>query len=352
MATQTIPSKMTALYYKQPRDFSVIQADVPQLSDEEVLLKVSMCGVCGTDQHIHEGEFISKFPLIPGHEVIGSVAALGKSVKSISLGERVVCDVGETCGKCFYCIRGISLFCENFQAHGVNLNGGFAEYAKFHASKVFSIKNLTDEQATLVEPASCAVHGLDKIRPKPGSECLLIGAGPTGLILAQLLKLNGAQRVVLAANKGMKMDIARKIEAADEYIDLDRKDAAQQWAQLKKDNPYGFDVVVEATGVESIVNDSINYVRRGGTLLVYGVYDNSARVSWSPTKIFVDEINIVGSFAQTHCFPRAVAYLDSGKIRTNGMVTDVFSIEDYQKALDKMASRQCLKIAVKPGHVA
>jgi D-arabinitol dehydrogenase (NADP+) len=70
---------------------------------------------------------------------------------------------------------------------------------------VFPIKNLTDEQATLVEPASCAVHGLDKIRPKPGSECLLIGAGPTGLILAQLLKLNGAQRVVLAANKGLKM---------------------------------------------------------------------------------------------------------------------------------------------------
>lgn len=307
-----------------------------------------MCGVCGTDQHIHEGEFISKFPLIPGHEVIGKVVQVGSQVRSVKLGDRVVCDVGETCGKCFYCQRGTSLFCESFEAHGVTLNGGFAQFAKFHAAKVFPINSLTDEQATLVEPASCAVHGLDKIRPKPGSECLLIGAGPTGLILAQLLKLNGAQRVVLAANKGLKMDIARKIQAADEYIDLDRKDAANQWAQLKKDNPYGFDVVVEATGVESIVNDSINYVRRGGTLLVYGVYDNAARVNWSPTKIFADEINIIGSFSQTHCFPRAVAYLDSGKIRTEGMVTDIFKIEEYQQALDKMASRQCLKIAVRP----
>ncbi|MBW0529330.1 hypothetical protein O181_069045 [Austropuccinia psidii MF-1] len=348
MATQTVPAKMTALYYKQPRDFAIIKADVPQIADHEVLLKVSMCGVCGTDQHIHEGEFISKFPLIPGHEVIGQIIAIGKDVKNVQVGDRVVCDVGETCGKCFYCQRGTTLFCESFDAHGVTINGGFADYAKFEAAKVFPIKNLTDEQATLVEPASCAVHGLDKIRPKPGSECLLIGAGPTGLILAQLLKLNGAQRVVLAANKGIKMDIARKIEAADEYIDLDRKDAAAQWAQLKKDNPYGFDVVVEATGVESIVNDSINYVRRGGTLLVYGVYDNAARVSWSPTKIFSDEINIVGSFSQTYCFPRAVAYLDSGKVRTDGMVTDIFKLEDYQKALDKMATRQCLKIAVKP----
>lgn len=344
----TIPSEMTALYYEKPRQFSVIKTHLPLITDDEVLLKVSMCGVCGTDQHIHEGEFISKFPLIPGHEVIGTVVLIGQKVDSVKIGDRVVCDVGETCGKCFYCKRGTSLFCQNFEAHGVTLNGGFAEYAKFHAAKVFPIKNLTDEQATLVEPASCALHGLDKIRPKPGSECLLIGAGPTGLILAQLLKMNGAQRVVLAANKGLKMEIARNIQAADEYIELDRKDAAGQWAQLKKDNPHGFDIVVEATGVESIVNDSINYVRRGGTLLVYGVYDDAARVSWSPTKIFVDEINIVGSFSQTYCFPRAVAYLDSGKIRTDGMVTDVYKIEEYQKALDKMASRQCLKIAVRP----
>lgn len=167
--------------------------------------------------------------------------------------------------------------------------GGFASYVNVHHSKAFKINNLTDIEATLLEPASCAVHGLDKLKPtmKPGSEVLLIGAGPTGLILAQLLKLNGASRVVLAANAGTKMQIARKVEAADEYIDLDRKEAKAQWAQIKKDNPYGFDIVVEATGVESIVNDAINYVKRGGTLLVYGVYADAARVSWSPTKIFL-----------------------------------------------------------------
>jgi D-arabinitol dehydrogenase (NADP+) len=339
---------MTALYYDKPRSFSIIQKPIPEISDDEVLIKVAMTGVCGTDAHIHEGEFIAKFPVIPGHEVVGPIVKIGKNVKNVKVGDRVVCDVGETCGKCFFCQRGTTLFCENFGAHGVTQDGGFADYASFSASKVFPFYNMTDEQATLCEPASCAVHGLDKIRPKPGSECLLIGAGPTGLILAQLLKLNGAQKVVLAANKGLKMDIAKKIDAADVYIELDRKDAAGQWAQLKKDNPYGFDVVVEATGVESIANDSINYVRRGGTLLIYGVYADAAKVHWSPTRIFNDEINIIGSFSQTHCFPRAVAYLDSGKIRTDGMVTDVYPIEEYQQALDKMASRQALKIAVKP----
>jgi D-arabinitol dehydrogenase (NADP+) len=89
---------------------------------------------------------------------------------------------------------------------------------------------------------------------------------------------------------------------------------------IHTDSIDGFDVVAECTGVQSIVNDAINYVSRGGTLLVYGVYADSARVSWSPTQIFLNEIRIIGSFAQTYCFPRAVDLLDSGKIRTNGMV--------------------------------
>ena len=121
---------------------------------------------------------------------------------------------------------------------------------------------------------------------------LLLGAGPTGLILAQLLKLNGAHRVVIAANKGIKMDIAKQLNAADEYIELDRQNPCPQWEQLKKDNPYGFDVVVEATGVEKLAQESINYVRRGGTIMIYGVYENKALVHWPPSKIFGDEIKV------------------------------------------------------------
>ena len=159
---------------------------------------------------------------------------------------------------------------------------------------MYKIQNLTDEEATLVEPAACAVHGMDQLGTGVGVEALIIGAGPTGLILAQLLKLNGAHRVVVAANKGIKMDVAKQLDAGHEYVELDRANPEVQWAQLKKDNPYGFDVVVEATGVEKIAQESINYVRRGGTLMVYGVYSNDARVHWPPSKIFGDEIRVCG----------------------------------------------------------
>ncbi|KAG2750426.1 NAD(P)-binding protein [Suillus brevipes Sb2] len=257
--------------------------------------------MCGSDGYIHEGELVSKFP-IKGHETIGKVVEMGKD----SRGSRSVTVV-----------------------------------SLIHQKKLYKIKNLTDEESTLLEPATCAIHGLDKLNPPVGIEALVLGAGPTGLILAQLFKLNGASRVVIAANKGIKMDIARQLEAGDEYIELDRQNPDAQWQKLKDDNPYRFDVVIEATGVEKIADMSIGYVRRGGKLMIYGVYENKALVHWPPFKIFGDEITI-------YCFPRAVAYLDSGKVKVKGMVTNVFKLEDYQLAIDKMKSRRALKIAIKP----
>jgi D-arabinitol dehydrogenase (NADP+) len=340
---------MQALYYNKPRDFEVKTVPIPEPTDDEILLKVTICGICGTDAHIHEGEFAKQFPLIPGHEAVGKVVKMGKNVKGFEMGDRCVADVSITCGNCFFCRRGESLFCENFEAKGVAVAGGFAEYITYHQSKVYKINKLTDEEATLLEPAACAVHGIDKLRPKQGIEVLLFGAGPTGLILAQLLKINGARRVVIASNKGIKMDLAKKLNAADEYVELERGPGAKaQWDQLRKDNPYGFDVVAECTGVEKLIDHAINYVRRGGSLLVYGVYEDKALVHWPPGKIFGDEINIIGSFSHQFCMPRAVEYLESGKINVKGMVTDVFDLKDYQKALDCMNSRNALKIAVRP----
>lgn len=113
-----------------------------------------------------------------------------------------------------------------------------------HYTKVFKIYNLTDEEATLIEPAACAVHGADKLALPVGAEVLILGAGPTGLILSQILKMNGASKVVLAANKGIKTRIAQEINAADVYVEIDRENPQADWDRIKKEYPYGFDAVV------------------------------------------------------------------------------------------------------------
>ncbi|KKZ67840.1 alcohol dehydrogenase [[Emmonsia] crescens] len=345
MAAQ-IPKTMKALQYSKPKEFGIVNIPVPTLREHDVLIKVKACGVCGTDLHIHEGEFIAKFPLVPGHETVGVVAAIGPKVKGFNIGDRVVADNSELCGECFYCRRGEELLCENFEAHGVTMNGGFAEYCAYPAGRVFKIKNLSDVDATLLEPASCAAHGLDKISPKMGSTVLMFGAGPTGLVLAQLLKLNGGCKVVIAAPEGLKMDLAKSLDAGDEYIALSRSDPSAQFAKLKADNPYGFDIVVEATGSVKILEDAIHYCRRGGKLVVYGVYSSADRVSWPPSKIFGDEITIIGSFSETYKFPAAIDYLDSGKVRVNGIVNKVFKLEQWAECLEAMRNKSAIKAAI------
>merc|ERR1711977_286270 len=189
-----LPKEMKALRYSKPEEYGIVTVPLPKLRPNDVLIKVKACGVCGTDLHIHEGEFIAKFPLIPGHETVG-----------------VVADNSELCNECFYCRRGQLLLCEHFEVHGVTMDGGFAEYCAYPAGKVFKIHNLSDVDATLLEPASCAAHGLDKIAPKLGSSVLMFGAGPTGLVLAQMLRQNGGCHVVVAAPQGLKMELAKKL---------------------------------------------------------------------------------------------------------------------------------------------
>ncbi|CCE31182.1 probable L-arabinitol 4-dehydrogenase [Claviceps purpurea 20.1] len=315
-----LPKEMKALRYEKPEDWSIVKVPLPELRDNDVLV-----------QTWYEPE---------------QMTLNDENVTQFKVGDKVAADNSELCNECFYCRRGELLLCENFNAHGVTMNGGFAEYCAYPAAKVFKFKNLSWVDATLLEPASCACHGLEKIRPKLGSHVLMFGAGPTGLMLAQLLRQNGGCQVTIAAPKGLKMDLAKNLDAADTYIELSRDNPEAQFEQLKKDNPYGFDIVVEATGSVKILEDAINYVRRGGTLVVYGVYASAAKVAWPPAKIFGDEITIIGSFSETYMFPATIDYLDSGKVRTKGIVNKTFKLEDFGKALESIKDKSAIKAAI------
>jgi len=178
---------MKAIVYDAPRQFQYRDVPEPKIESDDVLVRVDACGLCGTDLHIHEGEFAPNFPLIPGHEFTGEIVALGGAVKDLKQRQRVVGNSNESCGKCFYCLRGDFLLCLNLRAYGVTQNGGFAQYLRIKADRIFPIGNLSSREAVMVEPSACAVHGMEVLAMKPGSDVLLFGAGPTGQVLAQLL---------------------------------------------------------------------------------------------------------------------------------------------------------------------
>ena len=338
---------MKAVVYDAPRTFSYRETADPKVETDEVLVRIHGCGLCGTDLHIHEGEFGPRFPLIPGHEFTGEITEIGANVSGFHVGQRIVANSNTVCGTCFYCMRGDFLLCENLGAYGVTLNGGFAEYLKVKADRLFAIKSLKAREAIMVEPTACALHGIEVLNAKPGSDVLLFGAGPTGQVLAQLVKLNGAARLVVAAPPGRKLDLASKL-AADEVVAMDRQDPNLHRKRLQELSPNGFDYVIEATGAASVCEEALRYVRRRGTLLVYGVYPEKATAKFNPFDLFRGEISIKGSFAQVDSFGRALAYLESGRVKVSEIVTEEVPLSEYQHALELAWARKGVKTMLVP----
>ena len=305
------------------------------------------CGICKTDVHIHNGEFISKFPLTPGHEFSGTVERVGENVTKFKVGDRVACDNATSCGKCYYCKRGLFLYCDSFHSLGCNAPGGFAEYVTVNESKLFHISDsMSFDTAAFAEPVACAVHGMDVIDVNNGDTVLMFGSGPTGIILAQLLMHGGAGRVVVAARTKFKLDILEKMGI--ETVLIDRNDPNSHIDKLKSLEPEGFNIVVDATGASSVLQDCFQYLQKGAKLVVYGVCDAEDTVKFSPYDLFSNEYKIIGSFAQVNCFDRAVNALEQGIVDVSGLISDKYSLDDYDAALKKvMDGSSSLKVMIK-----
>lgn len=340
---------MKAIVYDAPRSFSYRDVAEPVIEEDEVLIHVRACGMCGTDLHIHEGEFAPRFPLIPGHEFAGEIVAAGSRAGNWRTGDRVVANCNRSCMHCFYCRRGDVLHCENLMAYGIQMDGGFAEFLRVKAETVFAVSSLPWREAIMVEPTACAVHGMDMLGVRPGADVLMFGAGPTGQVLAQLLKRNGATRLTIAAPAGPKLALAERL-SADNVVAVDRNDPQAHRAALRQISSSGFDYVVEATGAPGMCEEAVRQARRGGTVLIYGVYPEAATFPVNPFDVFRNEITIKGSFAQIHDFGRALSYLESGLVRVEEIVSDDFELKDWDKALENAWQRRGIKsVMIPPG---
>jgi D-arabinitol dehydrogenase (NADP+) len=339
---------MKAVVYDRPEHFRVSEIPTPEPGPGEVRVRLQMTGVCGTDVHIHAGRFFSSYPLIPGHEPTGVVDALGQGVTGIEVGRRVAVNGNTGCGSCDSCRRGYPLLCANLRCLGVNGPGGFAEHMLAPAGNVFPVDDLPVEVAAMTEPTACAMHGMDVLGLRPGSDVLLFGAGPTGLILAQLLLHGGAARLTVAAPTAYKLELARSF-GVDETALVDRHDAAAGAQRVRRLAPDGFDVVIDATGSSAVTQQALGLTRDRGTLLVYGVTGQDDRIAVSPYDIYRRELTIKGSFAQVSSFPSAIAMLRSGRVRTEGIITHRFPLDRFADALEAVQhDERCHKAVMVP----
>jgi D-arabinitol dehydrogenase (NADP+) len=338
---------MKAVVYDEPGKFEVRQVAVPEPGPGEVLIRVLAAGVCGTDLHLHTGEFGPTYPLTPGHEFVGEAISLGTGVGEDLIGRRFVVDNTASCGQCVECRRARPAFCRNLVAQGVNAPGGFAEYVVTDTGRCFGVDDLEPETAVFTEPVACVVHGLDVLGLRPGSNVLLFGAGPTGLILTQLLAGSGATALTVAAPTQAKLDLARA-RGADRTVLVDRNNPAASFEELRHAAPDGFDVVIDATGALVVLAQTLALTRTGGTVFVYGMPPESTVWPIAPYDIFRRELTIKGSFAQQFSFDRALSALRTGRVKTEGMISRRFSLDAYAEALAAVADSSVVKAVIVP----
>lgn len=340
---------MKAVVYDAPKQYSVKEVPTPEPGPGEVRIKVDQVGVCGTDVHIHHGDFGAVFPLTPGHELVGTIDALGEGTGRFAVGEQVTVNPNVYCGMCDYCLAGRLILCSDMKGLGSNFPGFFAEYATVREDLVFSVEGIHPDTAVFTEPAACAMHGLESLKIRPGATALVFGAGPTGLLLAQLIRSGGAASVTVAAPTPFKLETARAL-GVDQTVLIDRADMEGNRARLlEASGADGYDYVVEATGSTAIGNICVPLTRNGGTVLVYGVTRADETVSFHPFDVFRREITIKGSFAEMTSFGAAIRALRSGRARTDGIITHRFSLDDYGKALDAVAGdRTAHKVVIVP----
>ena len=239
---------MIAAQIRSPLDANVLEAAPPELGPRDVLIEVKNAGVCGTDLHIWHGSYaLAQYPVVPGHEFSGVVAAVGNEVQGFSVGERVTADPNLPCYGCVFCQQRQFNQCLNLEVVGVTRSGAFAGFVVAPGSAVYPIGDLPFAEAALLEPLACVVWGLKQVQPQAGDKMLIFGAGPMGLLMMQTVLRAGAASVVMVDKEAWRLELASQLGASATF----EADALTPEA-LRDIVPHGFDTVADATGVPAV----------------------------------------------------------------------------------------------------
>jgi 2-desacetyl-2-hydroxyethyl bacteriochlorophyllide A dehydrogenase len=330
---------MRAIVLDRPGSFRVAEVPDPTPGPGQIVVKVDCCGICGTDIHIMDGEFPpTPYPITPGHEFAGTVAAVGPDVTmDLPVGAPVAVDPGIYCGYCRRCRAGRGNLCENWAAIGDTIDGAFAEYVAVPAANVYRLPDGFDGQAAaMIEPLACAVHGLRRLGSAFGDSVLLTGAGTMGLLLLQLLTHAGAGAVTVVDRVSDRLEVAGKLGAARLVSDI---------GELAGEK---FEIVVDATGVPAVLQAGSDLLDRGGRLLVFGVSPAEATLSLSPFRVYNDEITVTGSMAILNSYGPAVELMTSGVVDPRPLLSTPLPLEDFGEALRRVRAGQGIKWHIRP----
>ncbi|MDL0437365.1 MULTISPECIES: alcohol dehydrogenase catalytic domain-containing protein [unclassified Niallia] len=328
---RALPMKVAAYYNKEQINYE--DRHIPTIGDEEVLIRMEYCGLCGTDIHKVIDETVPPETVL-GHEVSGEIVKTGAKVKDYKVGDRVFVAHHVPCFTCHYCKRGSFSLCAQFKQ--TNLDpGGFSEYIRVPALHVKHTMGLLPngmsyEQGALVEPIACCLHGFELIDTHPGDTIFIMGAGQIGLLQVQIARALYASNIIVSDINPFRLDKALEF-GADEAINSQKENVAEKVLELT--NGRGADIIIISASISSLLPEALECVARGGTVLVFAPFKDT-EVAIPAAKFFKDEIKVIGSYSSNpYNYEKAVYMLKNKVFDVERMITHRFPLAELDKAI-------------------
>jgi len=346
-----------AAVFEGPRTLSIQNLPDPVAGANDIVVKVSQCGICGSDLHSYlEGAFVAPGQVM-GHEFSGSIVSVGSLVEGLAEGDRITANPLSACGRCPRCLEGATHLCETGLAASVayGLPGAFAEYVRVPqvilGGNVFKIPdNVSDAAAAMAEPISVGLHAAKMCAPLPTDTCVVIGLGSIGLNVVQMLKIMGAGRVIGIDVSPTRLALAQQL-GADIVINGKNDDALAAVQDLTGVGAYGVgaraDIVVEASGVTALLNQAITMTRAGGKLRMAALYEGDVPIDGN--QIVQKEMSVGGTFAYKGEFAQVLSMLSDGRAKAEPMISHTFALDQIDDAfVAQLAKDTSVKVQITP----
>ena len=343
---------MRAQVVVKPGVMELREMPVPEITDDEVLIKIKYCGVCGSDWSIFTGKYVpERLPLVTGHELFGTVARVGKNAVGIDEGERVAADIVVNCGTCYFCRRGDGLLCRSFEQIGIHTrdtSGGFSEYVKVPWKNVYKVPDeVSDYKAAFIEPITACLQACRRMDAPIASSVVVMGAG-LGLIHGVLARLRGAAPVIVVGGNPNRLRMAREMCA--DYIVNYRETPDVVAEVMRLTNGIGADFVIESVGTPKTYEQAFAMVRRGGTVEAFGICGENDMISVSPFQFVLHEKKVAGSCAGIgNDWGDAITLLRHGRIDPTPLISLVAPLEELEPAMRELQeNKSMVKVLVSP----
>lgn len=312
------------------------ERDIPKVKENEVLVKLEYVGICGSDLHYYEtgaiGDYVVEPPFVLGHEPGGTVVEVGENVKNLKVGDRVALEPGKTCGHCEFCKTGRYNLCPDVVFFATPpVDGVFQEYVAHEADLCFKLPdNVSTLEGALIEPLAVGFHAAIQGEAHLGQRAVVMGAGCIGLVSMMALKARGVSEVYVVDIMEKRLNKALELGATG-VINGSKEDVLERVKELT--NGTGMDLVIETAGTEITTRQAIHMAKKGSNIVLVG-YSKSGEMTLPMSLVLDKELTFKTVFRYRHIYPMAIDAVAAGKVNLKGIVTDVFELDEAQKAMD------------------